>query len=230
MTFSGLIPKPRIESLSDLIFGLALSIGALSLLSRPPVTPGDIVTGVIGFGFSFFILISVWLRYTALVTALPRDVLETETSMSLNILLLFFVSIEPYLLSIISFGPATVPATVNRVLLEYASQAYALDLTGLTGILGLLAHVLVKKEELFKPESVGVYKLVRNTQFAGAAFFGLSVLPVFWSWTIQDTPMRFYLWYGILAVFWVTDLSIIIPDLARRLEYHRRKRREGAKA
>jgi len=32
-------PKPRIESLSDMIFGLALSIGALSLMSKPPGSP-----------------------------------------------------------------------------------------------------------------------------------------------------------------------------------------------
>lgn len=80
MTFSGLIPKPRIESLSDLIFGLALSTGSSSLLSRPPVNPEDVVSGVIGFGFSFFILISVWLRYTAMVTVLPQDGLGTKTS------------------------------------------------------------------------------------------------------------------------------------------------------
>jgi hypothetical protein len=29
-------PKSRIESLSDLIFGLALSIGALTLIGKPP--------------------------------------------------------------------------------------------------------------------------------------------------------------------------------------------------
>lgn len=227
MTFSGLIPKPRIESLSDLIFGLALSIGSLSLLSRPPVNPGDVVSGVIGFGFSFFILISVWLRYTAMVTALPRDGLGTKTLMSLNILLLFFVAIEPYLLSVISFGPAT----ANHVLLEYASQAYALDLMGLTAILALFAHMLVKEEGLFKPDSVPVYRVTRNTQVVGAACFGLSLLPIFWSWTIQGTPLRFYLWYGILGLFWITDLSIMIPDIARGLEhYHRKKSKEGVNA
>lgn len=217
MTFSGLIPKPRIESLSDLIFGLALSIGALSLLSRPPVNPSDVVTGIIGFGFSFLILISVWLRYTAIVTALPRDGLETTTPMLLNILLLFFVSIEPYLLSMISFGPAA----ANPVMVEFTSQTYALDLTGLTVILGLFGHMLVKKEGLLKPESVHVYRLVRNTQFVAAAFLGLSVLPVFWSSMIQGTPMRFYLWYATLACIWV----------AHGLEhYQRRKRKAGAKA
>lgn len=221
MTFSGLIPKPRIESLSDLIFGLALSIGSLSLLNRPPVNLGDVVSGVIGFGFSFFILISVWLRYTTMVTALPRDGLGTKTLMSLNILLLFFVAIEPYLLSIVSFGPAT----ANHVLIEYASRAYALDMTGLTAGLALFAHMLVKEEGLFKPDAVPVYKLTRNTHLVGAACFGLSLLPIFWSWTIQGTPLRFYLWYMILGLFWATDLSLMIPDIAQGLAHHRKTRK-----
>lgn len=197
---SGRISRPRIESLSDLIFGLALSIGSLSLLGKPAVNPGDVVADIFGFGFSFLILISVWLRYTAMVSALPRDGFETGAMMSLNILLLFFVSIEPYLLSIISFGQLA----ANHVMLEFTSQIYALDLTGLTGILGLFAHMLVKRRGLLKPESVGAYKRVRNTQFMSAVLFGLSVLPIFWSWMIQDIPMRFYLWYAILACIWVS--------------------------
>jgi len=135
-----------------------------------------------------------------MVTALSGDGLETGAMMSLNILLLFFVSIEPYLLSIISFGPVT----ANRVMLEFSSQIYAIDLTGLTGILGLFAHIFVKREGLLKPESVGVYKLVRDTQLVSAGLFGLSVLPIFWSWMIQGTPIRFYFWYATLACVWIS--------------------------
>ena len=200
MTFSVRIPKPRIESLSDLIFGLALSIGSLSLLSRPAVNPSDVVADIFGFGFSFFILISVWLRYTAMVSVWPRERFETGRMMWLNILLLFFVSIEPYLLSLISFGPAG----ANRVMLAFTSQIYALDLTGLTGILGLFAQMLTKKEEGIEPELIGGYTLLRNTQFVSAGLFGLSALPIFWSWMIQGTPLRFYLWYAILASTWVS--------------------------
>jgi uncharacterized membrane protein len=153
------------------------------------------VADIFGFGFSFLILISVWLRYTAMVTALPGDGLETGAMMLLNILLLFFVSIEPYLLSIVSFGPVA----ANPVMLEFTSQVYAIDLTGLTGILGLFAHILVRREGLLKPESVDADKLVRSMQLVSAGLFGLSVLPIFWSWMILGTPMRFYLWYVTLA-------------------------------
>jgi uncharacterized membrane protein len=183
-----------------LIFGLALSIGSLSLLSRPAVNPSDVVADIFGFGFSFFILISVWLRYTGMVTAWPRERFETGMMMWLNIILLFFVSIEPYLLSLISFGPAA----ANHVMLAFTSQIYALDLTGLNGILGLFAQMLTKKEEGIKPELIGGYTWLRNTQFVCAGLFGLSALPIFWSWMIQGTPLRFYLWYAILANIWIS--------------------------
>jgi len=158
------------------------------------------VTDIIGFGFSFFILISVWLRYTGMVTAWPRERFETGIMMLLNILLLFFVSIEPYLLSLISFGPAA----ANRVMLAFTSQIYALDLTGLTLIMGSFAYMLAKKEGLVKPESIEGYKWLRNTQLVCAALFVTSALPYFWSWMIQGTPLRFYLWYAILASTWVS--------------------------
>jgi hypothetical protein len=49
-------PKARIESLSDLIFGLALSIGALTLIGQPPSTFEAILTalGLYAFSFSYW--------------------------------------------------------------------------------------------------------------------------------------------------------------------------------
>src|SRR6266705_5184687 len=57
-------PKPRIESLSDLIFGLALSIGALALIAQPVLTAGDLLRDLLDFAFGFIVLIVVWVRYT----------------------------------------------------------------------------------------------------------------------------------------------------------------------
>jgi len=87
-------PRPRIESLSDLIFGLALSIGAISLVSRVPATPSRMLIDISQFGFSFLILVSVWLGFTNIMSVLP---LEDGTTVILNLVLLFLVSIEPYL-------------------------------------------------------------------------------------------------------------------------------------
>ena len=135
-----------------------------------------------------------------MVTVWPRERFETGIMMWLNILLLFFVSIEPYLLSLISLSPAA----ANHVMLAFTSQIYALDLIGLTGILGLFAHMLARKEQLAAPESTEEFKWLRNTQFVSAGLFGISTLPIFWSWMIQGTPVRFYLWYAILACIWAS--------------------------
>ena len=132
-------PKPRIESLSDLIFGLALSIGAISLISRVPATPFRMLIDISEFGFSFLILISVWLGYTNIMSVLP---LEDGTTVTLNLVLLFLVSIEPYLFYLnIIFD-----LSAHEVLLNYASILYALDMTGLMLILALFTHELAREE------------------------------------------------------------------------------------
>src|SRR6184192_2868949 len=101
-------PRPRIQSLSDLIFGLALSIGALNLIaSKPPDTPallGNIAT----FGFSFLVLILVWFRYTEIMSVLS---VETTRTRALNTIMLFLVAIEPYLFNQLSFGLNTVASS-----------------------------------------------------------------------------------------------------------------------
>ena len=73
--------KSRIESLSDLVFGLALSIGAISLFANPPSTVAALQSDVLEFGFSFLILITVWTRFSNLMEVLP---IETRSTLILN--------------------------------------------------------------------------------------------------------------------------------------------------
>jgi uncharacterized membrane protein len=195
-------PKTRIESLTDLIFGLALSIGSVSLLSKPPSSPADVITDLVGFGFSFLILISIWIRYTNIMSVLP---VETSGTMSLNAVMLFLVSIEPYLLSLLLSGSFQVSGVA---VLIFVSEAYALDLAGLTSIMGLLAHQLtIEERKLVKPELVGQYRRIRNVQYLAAFLFAVTALPPFWSWEILGTRARFFLWYAILVVIWMGRLS-----------------------
>ena len=97
-TKSGAVPRPRIQTLSDLIFGLALSIGAIALLSQKPTDLFELGSLLLSFGFSFLILASIWLRYTRIMSALP---LQTGRMIGANMLLLFLVSVEPYLFNLI---------------------------------------------------------------------------------------------------------------------------------
>ena len=67
-------PRPRIQSLSDLIFGLALSIGALTLIGQQSADFQHLLISLFYYGFSFLILINVWRIYTNTMDLLPaRD-------------------------------------------------------------------------------------------------------------------------------------------------------------
>jgi uncharacterized membrane protein len=195
-------PKTRIESLTDLIFGLALSIGSVFLLGRTPSSPEDVMVDLAWFGFSFLILISIWFRYTSIMSVLP---VETGLTMAVNAVMLFLVSIEPYLLGLMAFG--SFEASKVSVMI-FVSEVYAFDLAGLILIMGLLAHQLTSEEhKLVKPELIHKYRRIRNIQYLAAGFFAITALPPFWVWEIVGTPLRFYLWYAILIFMWASRLS-----------------------
>ena len=171
------------------IFGLAVAIGSLSLITRLPAKPFGMVIDVAEFGFSFMILISVWLGYWNIMSVLP---MEDRTVVILNLALLFLVSVEPYLF----YLNITFDLIAHEVLLDSASILYALDMTGLMVILALFTHQLAREERGLVPkESMARYKRVRNTLFISAALFAITILPMFWAIKIQDLPIRFYFWF-----------------------------------
>ncbi len=93
------MPRPRIQTLSDLIFGLALSIGALSLISEKPADLLSLGNSLLGFGFAFAILAMIWVRYTRIMSVLP---VEGGSVLRVNLLMLFLVSVEPYLFNLVT--------------------------------------------------------------------------------------------------------------------------------
>jgi uncharacterized membrane protein len=179
--------KTRIESLSDLIFGLALSIGALTLIGQPPSDFQALLLSIAFYAFSFIILISVWYSYTRTMAFLH---VETDRLVSFNILLLFLVSIEPFLFN------QLINSSMSFV--ENASIVYAFDLGGLFAIQAFLANSILSDKN--KPQQViRAFRLRRNTQLIGMALFFISALPIFWTWTIQidsnfGIPLRLILW------------------------------------
>jgi uncharacterized membrane protein len=194
MTYPPRHPKPRLESLSDLIFGLALSIGTISLIARLPKGPAEIVFDIVQFGFSFVILISVWMWYTSIMSVLP---VEDRTTTVLNLLMLFLVSIEPYLF----YLNVTYDLTDHVLLLDAASIIYALDMAGLMAILALFTHQLtIEEKKLLPDDSLTRYKRMRTNFLISAVLFAVTILPVFWTLRIQDTPLRFFLWFAPFVV------------------------------
>src|SRR5947208_7907284 len=89
-------PRPRLETLSDLIYGLSLSIGAISLVitNNQSSTASDINRNILEFLFVFLILITSWIIYTSDMSVLP---IETRLITFLNVVLLMLVAIIPYL-------------------------------------------------------------------------------------------------------------------------------------
>ena len=180
------LPKSRIESLSDLIFGLALSIGAINLVSNVSniTTKGMLLNDIAVFGFSFLILISVWMRYTRTMTFFP---FENRLSVSLNTALLFTVSLEPFLFNVLE---------MNRMLAEdFESQVYAIDLGIMMIILASFTLVLADEDrKLIPADMIREAKAESITMFVAGGLFLISLLEIFWVRGPYGFYLRYYLW------------------------------------
>jgi uncharacterized membrane protein len=156
--------RPRIQSLSDLIFGLALSISALTLISQQPATTQQLMASIGLYGFSFLILISVWRLYSSITSILPTETLGLT---DLNIVLLFTVSIEPYLFNELF--------ALKGAMFYNVSNIYALDLAAMFLILAFFHHSLANEEKKLVPKSLlGRYRLGRNMSLSITAVFIVS--------------------------------------------------------
>jgi hypothetical protein len=183
----------RIENLSDLVFGLALSIGSIVLISKLPQTPTDLVTGIVLFAFSFLLVVWIWAGYTLTVTALPFEVRGTFL---LNIMLLFCVAIEPYLFYVLS--------DVQFSLLEFASSVYALDIGAMLFVLAGLVRVLLNEDKKrgshsLPPDRLGRFRRSATSQAVGGAIFVVSALPFFWIPVPLGNFLRFDFWYCVIV-------------------------------
>jgi uncharacterized membrane protein len=193
-----IIPRPRIEALSDLIFGLALSIGALALIATPPTNFGEMLDDMFFFTFSFIILISVWYRYSTIMSVLP---VETTTTVALNIILLYCVSVEPYLFNLFQSNSGT--------LLNTITLAYALDLGALQGLLGFFTHELTQEERRLIPNQlIRKYLQIRNFEFLASVIFLISALPIFGSIIIGRFSLRVYIWSVPVALVLLRQMLI----------------------
>ena len=184
--------KSRIESLSDLIFGLALSIGALALIAHPVFTAADLVRDLAEFALAFTVLIVVWLRYTGSMTYLA---LETPRVLRLNLLMLFSVAIEPYLFNEV-FAPVN-GVQVDPSLATFASVAYAVDLALLMGVLASFEHLASRSHSIPPGSDIALtFRRYRNVHLLASAVFLASLLPGL-------EPVRMVFWFFPLATLGV---------------------------
>src|SRR5208337_823483 len=137
-------PRPRIEALADLVFGLSLSIGSIALISSPPTSMGQIGSHIAAFAFTFFILISAWIIYTTDMSVLP---IETTSITFLNVWLLLLVALVPYLLNSVEVVSPNLTPVQASALRDFSSTLFAIDLAGVLFILAAFAHVISMEEK-----------------------------------------------------------------------------------
>ncbi len=183
----------RIESLSDLVFGLALSIGSLTLIGRIPTTQAELVGDIAQFAFSFLILIAMWTGYTRIITIFP---IESSLSFTLNIALLFCVSIEPFLFYVLR---------ASLSFIAFSTAVYGLDIGGMYLLLATLTVVLLNETQR---EGRNIDSgLMNNFRWRllgyalGGMIFLVSSLPYFWVNLPLIGTLRMDMWVVAFVLF-----------------------------
>jgi hypothetical protein len=194
-------PRPRIEDLADLIFGLSLSIGSIALIANSPTSPGEINSHILAFAFTFLILITAWLIYTTQMSVLP---VETRLVTFLNVTLLLMVAVVPYLLNSVELVDKSLTPAAASEIRDYSSTLFALDLSGILIILATFAHVIsLEEKKLVAPELVRLFRSGRNRMAILGVLMLISIAPQFWALSFMGVPLRLYMWYLPLISYWV---------------------------
>jgi uncharacterized membrane protein len=191
--------KIRIETLSDLVFGLALSLGSIVLVQHIPQTSTDLTVDVVQFGFSFLIIVGIWLGYTRIIGILP---VETPVTLVLNLVLLFCVALEPFLYYILF-------QTSDPIFLDFSSAAFALDTGAMMSLLSGMMFIVIREENVgvahrLRPSAIRNFKVSMIAQVIAAAIFLASISEVFWIQIPGLGYLRFLMWYAALGTFFAS--------------------------
>ena len=156
--------KKKIEDLSNLVFGLALTLGAITLTKPSTDDVGSLFNTITQFGLSFLVIIWIWWLYNNLV--MEQD-LAKKGMVPLNILLLFLVIIEPFLLSV------SQPYSSGKI-------AYAVDLGLTLLILAVFTNAAITDKGMAPTEKHRErLRSNRDLTVVCAAVFFASLLPQF---------------------------------------------------
>ena len=183
------------ESLSDLIYGLSLSIGAINLVitNNQSSSASDINKNILQFLFVFIILITSWIIYTSDMSVLP---IETRLVQLLNVLLLMLVATIPYLFDqvVSTFNPSSVQ--------DYASILFTADYAGTLFIMAVFSHIIAQEEENLVDGDIMIrMRRVRNRLSLLAIIVVLSIAAP-WDWIVLGVRVRLYIWLLPIISFW----------------------------
>jgi uncharacterized membrane protein len=176
-----------------MVFGLALSIGALAMINQPIGSSHDVMQGIFQFAFGFIVIVSVWVSYTSIISDVK---IETTRDFRINLGLLMLVAIEPYLLYLLGKNDDSI--------LNFSSMAYAVDIGLIMLMLAALNH---RKVQIGASEETKAQDQTnREVEVSVAIIFLVSALPIFWNITVFHIEMRFLLWALALLPGLVTRL------------------------
>jgi uncharacterized membrane protein len=162
-----MLQNSPIEKLTTAVFRFALAVGALSLTKTNPETTVDVIEGLVLFSLSFLILVVIWWGTSDIMSKIDQG---KPVTIFLNIVLLFFVAIEPYLLNILN-------ASVE--LFPLSSTLYAIDMAFLMGLSAALCHILIKENKAtLTTQKRRHFTIGRNNQFVCAALLHLNITSV----------------------------------------------------
>jgi len=188
-----------------MLFGLALSIGAFSLVSSPPATNSAVLSDLFTFGFSFLILIVIWLQYTRVMSVLP---LESSRTIRLNIMLLFAVSIEPFLFNLVNNPPVKAFSYG-----DFTTTLYALDLASLMGILGFFTLTVADEDRKLVPkDELKRFKRGGLILVGSCGIFLVTALPPLYTTMVDGVRLRLVLWYIPIITAWAARRSSARAD------------------
>ncbi len=187
--------KKEIEDLSNLVFGLALTIGAVTLVAPVADDASLLVGAILNFALSFFIIVWIWWIYN---TITKRSHGETRLKFGLNLVLLFLVVIEPFLLSV-----------TNRTV---GSVAYAIDIGTILLILATYNELAIREAPVVSDRTVERWRWSRNFQVICALVFYASIAIAFFP-DVASAGVQGMIWF---VVFLIAVLSGFILDSRER--------------
>jgi len=195
-------PRPKIETLVDLIFGLSLSIGALALITASaPSSTAEINRRLIAFIFTASFLITNWMVYTYQMSVLP---VETNFVIYMNVVMLILVATVPYLLYNVEFANPSLTPQEYSVIQDYASSLFAVDLAAILAILASFSHIIsIEEKRLVAPGLAKSFRQSRNVQAILSVIVLISLAPVFWDLSIFGVQLRLYIWAIPIIVYWI---------------------------
>jgi uncharacterized membrane protein len=149
------------------------------------------------------VLISIWLRYTRVMSVLP---VETRGTLLLNTVLLFTVALEPFIYNILRSGNSALKVAPS--LYEAASSSFGLDVGAMMFIMGIFTLALADEERRLVPG--GMTKGLRSEAvgwFISSGIFILSAIPLFGRVEVVGTQVtgvsvRTFLWLLAVLISW----------------------------